>query len=124
MLQTILLFVNKTGLQILIPLKFIEKYVQKIHHLYGQVCQLDKYQHPQLFKGIQKKTFSTVRNQIADKFNAFLELDKINHTNLKESLLNNKKDFVCLVVAFLDEDIYIFNHHNLLIVFHLYVENL
>ena len=33
----------------------------------------------------------------------FLELDKINHTNLKESLLNNKKDFVCPVVAFLDE---------------------
>ena len=52
-----------------------------------------------------KKTFSTVRNQIADELNAFLELDKINYTNLKESLLNNKKDFVCPVVAFLDENI-------------------
>ena len=47
-----------------------------------------------------KKTSSTVRNKIAD-----LELDKINYTNLKESLLINKKDFVCSVVAFLDENI-------------------
>ena len=52
-----------------------------------------------------KKTSSTVRNQIADELNAFLELDKIDYTNLKESLLNNKKDFVCPVVAFLDENI-------------------
>ena len=35
----------------------------------------------------------------------FLGLDKINYTNLKESLINNKKDFVCPVVAFLDENI-------------------
>ena len=35
----------------------------------------------------------------------FLELDKINYTNLKESLLNNKKDIVCSVVVFLDENI-------------------
>lgn len=60
-----------------------------------------------------KKTSSTVRNQIADELNAFLELDKINYTNLKESLLNNKKDFICPVVAFLDEN----NHQNLLMVF-------
>ena len=52
-----------------------------------------------------KKTSSTVRNQIADEPNALLELDKINYTNLKEGLLNNKKDFICLVVAFLDENI-------------------
>ena len=50
-----------------------------------------------------KKSSSTIRNQIADELNAFLELDRIDYTNLKESLLNNKKDFVCLVVAFLDE---------------------
>ena len=43
---------------------------------------------------------------MADELNAFfLELDKINYTNLKESLLNNKKDFVCLLVAFLDKNI-------------------
>ena len=35
----------------------------------------------------------------------FLALDKIIYTNLKENQLNNKKDFVCLVVAFLDENI-------------------
>ena len=52
-----------------------------------------------------KENSSTVRNQIADELNVFLELDKINYTNLKESLLNNKKDFICLVVAFLDENI-------------------
>ena len=38
-----------------------------------------------------KKTSDTVRNQIADELNVFLELDKINYTNLKESLINNKK---------------------------------
>ena len=48
---------------------------------------------------------STVTNQIGDKLDAFLELDKIHYTNLKECLLNNKKDFVCLVVAFWDENI-------------------
>ena len=43
-------------------------------------------------RNIKKKKYSsTVRNQIADELNAFLELDKINHTNLKESLDNNKK---------------------------------
>ena len=52
-----------------------------------------------------KKTSSTVRNQIANKLNAVLELDKINYTNLKESLLNNKKDFACPVVAFSEENI-------------------
>ena len=82
----------------------MEKYVQKIHHLYGQVCQVIKYQHPHLFKEY-KKTSSAVRNQIADELNVFLELDKINYTYLKESLLNNKKDFVCPVVAFLDKNI-------------------
>ena len=51
------------------------------------------------------KISSTLRNQIADELNAFLELDKINYTNLKESLLNNKKDSVCPVVAFWDENI-------------------
>ena len=35
----------------------------------------------------------------------FLELDKINYTNLKENQLNNKKDFVCPDVVFLDENI-------------------
>ena len=36
----------------------------------------------------------------------FLELDKINNTNLKESLLNNKKkDIVCSIAAFLDANI-------------------
>ena len=30
----------------------MEKYIQKIYHLYGQVCQVVKYQLPQLFKGI------------------------------------------------------------------------
>ena len=50
--------------------------------------------------------------------NAFLELDKINYTNLKESLLNNKKDFLCPVVAFLDKNILtVHNHQNLLMVF-------
>ena len=39
--------------------------------------------------------------------NAFLKLDKVNFTNLKEDLINNKKDFVCPVVAFLDENILI-----------------
>ena len=73
---------------------------KKIHHLYGQVCQVIKYQQLQLFKGIWKKNSSTFRNQIADELNAFLELDKINYTNFKEGLPNNKKDFVCLVVAF------------------------
>ena len=53
-----------------------------------------------------KKYSSTVRNQIADELNAFSELDKINYTNLKKYLLNNKKDFVCPVVAFLDENIF------------------
>ena len=43
--------------------------------------------------------------QIADELNTFLELDKINYTNLKESLLNNKKEFVCPVDAFLDDNI-------------------
>ena len=52
-----------------------------------------------------KKTSSTVRNQIADELNPFLQLDKINYSNLKETLLNNKKDFVCPVVVFLDENI-------------------
>ena len=52
-----------------------------------------------------KKTSSTVRNKIVDELNAFLELDQINYTNLKESLLKNKKDFVCPVVAFWDENI-------------------
>ena len=52
-----------------------------------------------------KKTSSPVRNQIADGLSAFLELDKINYTNFKESLLNDQKDFVCPVVAFLDENI-------------------
>ena len=35
----------------------------------------------------------------------FLELDKINYANLKESQLHNKKDFVCPVVAFWEENI-------------------
>ena len=52
-----------------------------------------------------KNTSSIVRNHIADELNAFLELDKINYTNLKENQLNNKKDFVCPVVAFWDENI-------------------
>ena len=56
-------------------------------------------------RNIKQKKPSNVRNQIADELNAFLELDKINYTNLKESLLNNKKDFVWKVVAFLDENI-------------------
>ena len=56
-------------------------------------------------RNIFKKTSSTVRNQIANDLNAFLDLDKINFTDLKESLLNNKKDFICPVVAFLDENI-------------------
>ena len=30
----------------------MEKYVQKIHYLYAQVCQVVKYQYSQLFKGI------------------------------------------------------------------------
>ena len=83
----------------------MEKYVQKIEYPYGQECQVVKYQQPQLFKGISKKSSSTVRNQIADKLNAFLKLDKINYTNLKESLLNNKKDILWPAVAFLDENI-------------------
>ena len=37
--------------------------------------------------------------------NAFLELDKINYIDLKESLINNKKDFVCSFVTFLDKNI-------------------
>ena len=52
-----------------------------------------------------KNPASTVRNQIADELNAFLELYKINYTNLKENLLNSKKDFVCPVVACLDDNI-------------------
>ena len=52
-----------------------------------------------------KNTSSTVRNQITDELNAFLELDKMNYRNLKENLLNNKKDFLCPVVAFLDDNI-------------------
>ena len=52
-----------------------------------------------------KKSFCTAQNQIDDKMNNFLELNKINYTNLKESLINNKKDFVYPVVAFLDENI-------------------
>ena len=47
-----------------------------------------------------KKNSCTVRNQIADELNAFLELNKNNYTNLKESLLNNKKEFERPVVAF------------------------
>ena len=35
----------------------------------------------------------------------FLELDKINYPNLKESLIKSKKDFECSVVEFLDENI-------------------
>ena len=35
-------------------------------------------------RNIFKKNSSTVRNQIADEHNAFLELDKINYTNLKK----------------------------------------
>ena len=42
-----------------------------------------------------------------------LELDKINYTNLKESLITNKKDFVCLVGAFLEESIFTFQSSNL-----------
>ena len=38
MLLTVLLFVNNIGLQILIPKKFMEKYVKKVHYLYGPVC--------------------------------------------------------------------------------------
>ena len=34
-----------------------------------------------------------------------MELDKIDYTNLKENLLDNKKDLECPVVAFLDENI-------------------
>ena len=60
------------------------------------MCPVVKYQNPHLFKGILKKTSRTVRNQIADELNAFLELHKINYTNLKESLLNNKKKKLCM----------------------------
>ena len=56
-------------------------------------------------KGHKKKTSSIAWNQIEGKINAILELDKINYTNLKESLINNKKDIVGPVVAFLDENI-------------------
>ena len=39
--------------------------------------------------------------------NAFLELNKINYTNLKERQINNKKELACQVVAFLEENILI-----------------
>ena len=40
--------------------------------------------------------------------NAFLELDKINYTNLNESLIDDKKkNFVSPVLAFLDKNILI-----------------
>ena len=69
----------------------MEKYVPKIHNLYVQVCQVVKYQHPQLFIEIFKKN---PPRQLEVKLLTnlmFLELDKINYTNLKESQLNNKK---------------------------------
>ena len=44
-----------------------------------------------------EKTSSTIRNQISDELNAFLELDKINYTNLKESL-HIKKNFVWMKI--------------------------
>ena len=54
-----------------------------------------------------KKILSTARNKIDDIMNVFLELYNINYTNLKENLINNKRDFVCPVVALWDENILI-----------------
>ena len=71
-----------------------------------------------------KKPSSTVRNQIADEFNAFLELDKINYTNLKECLLNNKKDFVCSLEAFLDKNMLTVQLSKFVDSIPLYVKNL
>ena len=41
-----------------------------------------------------KKISSITRNQNDDEINAFLELHKINYVNLKENLINNKKEYV------------------------------
>ena len=51
-----------------------------------------------------KKTNSILAWNQIDEVNAFLRLDKTNCTNLKESLINDKKDFVCPVLAFLDKN--------------------
>ena len=40
-----------------------------------------------------------------DEMNDFFELDNVNYTNVNESLIDNNKDFVCPVLAFLDENI-------------------
>ena len=79
----------------------MEKYVQKSTICMAR-CQIPT---PSAVQRNIKKNSSTVRNQIADELDDFLELGKINYTNLKENLLNNKKDFVYTVVVFLDENI-------------------
>ena len=60
---------------------------------------------------------TTVPNEMGDEMNAFIKsnktnntkkthnMNKFNNTNLKESLINNKKDFMYPVAAFLNENI-------------------
>ena len=83
MLLIIQLFVNYIGFQILIPLKFMPQNPTSVWP------GMAKSQKPTL-SALQhdiKENSCIIWNQIDD------ELDKNNYTNLKESLINNKKVF-------------------------------
>ena len=52
-----------------------------------------------------RKTLKMLEIKFAEEMNIFLRIRLINYTNLKESLINSKKDFVSPFVTFLDKNI-------------------